>query len=96
MVLLVRHIKHLKMVSYNKLEYRSRDFDFMTLNTESPILSDPKVRKALDLLIDKNNLVASCIGSGYTASSFSLDMGNWLYNKDLNIGPNPEEAIQIL
>ena len=87
---------HIGTLGYNKLEYRSRDFDFMTLNTESPILSDPKVRKALDLLIDKNNLVASCIGSGYTASSFSLDMGNWLYNKDLNIGPNPEEAIQLL
>ena len=87
---------HIGTMGYNKLDYRSRDFDFITFNTENPILSDPSVRKAINYMIDKNNLVASCLGSGYTASSFSLDMGNWLYDKDLNVGPNPDEAIRLL
>ena len=88
--------EHIGTMGYNKLEYRSRDFDFISFNTENAILSDSKVRKAINLLIDKNNLVAACLGGGYAASSFSLDMGNWLYDRDLNVGPNPDEAIQLI
>lgn len=83
-------------LGYNKIEYKSRNYDFLTLNTESPILSDPAVRKAISLIIDKNNIVASCLGGGYIASNFSLDMGCWLYTKDLNIGVDTEVASQTL
>ena len=47
-------------------------------------------------MIDKNNIIASCLGAGYIASNFSLDMGNWLYTKDVSVQPNHEEASQIL
>ena len=47
-------------------------------------------------MIDKNNIVASCLGAGYVPSNFSLDMGNWLYTKDLSVQTNTEEAAQIL
>lgn len=83
-------------IGYKRIEYKSRDYDFLVLNTASEVLSDGAVRKALSKIIDKNNIVASCLGSGYIASNFSLDMGNWLYTKDLNVQPNPEEATQIL
>mgnify|MGYP006382202507 CR=1 FL=1 len=56
----------------------------------------PAVRKAISLSIDKNNIVASCLGNGYTASNFSLDMGCWLYTKDLNTSIDTEQAAQIL
>lgn len=72
-------------LGYNKIEYKSRDYDFLAINTEHSVLSEPAVRKALNLAIDKNNLVATCLGKGYIASNFSLDMGFWLYTKDLNI-----------
>ncbi len=88
--------EHIGTLGYSRLDYRSRDFDFITINTESRILSDPQVRKALSLLIDKNNIVASCMGNGYVSSNISLDMGNWLLDKDLNVEPNPDEAISIL
>ena len=54
------------------------------------------MRKAISLSLDKNNIVASCLGSGYTPSNFSLDMGCWLYTKDLNTTIDTEQAAQIL
>jgi peptide/nickel transport system substrate-binding protein len=82
-------------LGYNKIEYKSRDYDFVALNTASDILSDTAVRKALSLVIDRNNIAAN-LGSGYVSSNFSLDMGFWLYTKDLNIQTNTDEAQQIL
>ena len=83
-------------IGYKKLEYKSRDYDFLAINTENPVFSESAVRKAISKIIDKNNIVASCLGSGYAASNFSLDMGDWLYTKDLSVQPNAEEANQIL
>ena len=83
-------------LGYNKIEYKYRDYDFLSLNTTNDILSEQSVRKALSLIIDKNNIVASCLGSGYVPSNFSLDMGNWLYTRDLNISVDTEQAKQIL
>lgn len=83
-------------LGYNKIEYKTRNYDFLAINTAHEILSDPAVRKALSLSIDKNNIVASCLGSGYTPSNFSLDMGCWLYTKDLNTTIDTEQAAQLL
>ncbi len=88
--------EYIGSLGYKKIEYKSRDYDFIALNTQSEVLSDTAVRKALSKIIDKNNIVASCLGAGYIASNFSLDMGNWLYTKDLNVEPNTAEATQIL
>lgn len=88
--------KYIGSLGYNKIEYKSREYDFISLNTTSEVLSDKAVRKAISLIIDKNNIVASCLGSGYVSSNFSLDMGCWLYTKDLNIGVDTEQANQLL
>lgn len=82
-------------LGYNKIEYKSREYDFLSINTAHELLSDVSVRKALSLLLDKNNIVAG-LGQGYIASNFSLDMGNWLYTKNLNVETNTELATQIL
>lgn len=83
-------------LGYNKVEYKSRNYDFLAFNTTNGILSDSAVRKAISLVIDRNNIVTSCLGKGYTSSNFSLDMGHWLYTKDLNISVDTEQAAQIL
>ncbi len=83
-------------IGYKKIEYKSRDYNFLALNTQNEVLSSSAVRKAISKIIDKNNIVASCLGSGYVASNFSLDMGNWLYTRDLSIEVNTDEASQIL
>lgn len=82
-------------LGYNRIEYKARDYDFLAINTQHELLSDVNVRKALSLLLDKNNIVAG-LGQGYVVSNFSLDMGNWLYTKNLNIDSNAELATQIL
>jgi len=88
--------EYIGSIGYKKIEYKTRDYDFLAINTNNLVFSDSAVRKAISKLIDKNNIVASCLGSGYVASNFSLDMGNWLYTKDLTVEPNPDEAKQIL
>ena len=87
---------YIGLLGYDKIEYKARDFDFLSFNTTHELLSDPIVRKAVSLVIDKNNIVATALGKGYTPSNFSLDMGNWLYTKDMNIATNTEEATQLL
>lgn len=82
-------------LGYNKIEYKSRDYDFLSINTANELLSNVNIRKALSLLLDKNNIVAG-LGQGYVVSNFSLDMGSWLYTKNLNVEQNTELATQIL
>lgn len=82
-------------LGYNKIEYKARDYDFLSINTAHELLSNVNVRKALSFFIDKNNIVAG-LGQGYVVSNFSLDMGNWLYTKNLNVETNVELATQIL
>lgn len=88
--------EYIGSIGYKKIEYKSRDYDFLAFNTQNEVLSDVSVRKAISKIIDKNNIVASCLGQGYVASNFSLDMGNWLYTKDLSVETNTDEANQIL
>lgn len=88
--------KYIGTLGYNKIEYKTRNYDFLAINTNKNILSDPLVRKALSLAIDKNNIVESCLGSGYTQSNFSMDMGCWLYTRDLNTTIDTEQAAQLL
>lgn len=87
---------YIGMLGYNKIEYKTRNYDFLAINTQHEILSEAAVRKAISLAIDKNNIVASCLGAGYTVSNFNLDMGCWLYTKDLNTTIDTDQAAQIL
>ncbi len=88
--------QYIGTLGYNKIEYKAREYDFLAFNTAHTILSDSNVRKAISLVINKDTLVASSLGNGFVSSNFSLDMGNWLYTKDLNIGSDTEYAKQIL
>lgn len=88
--------KYIGTLGHTKTEYKTRYYDFISFNTQSGIFSDPSVRKALSLIVDKTAMVASSLGQGYTPSNFSLDMGSFLYSDMLNVGPNTDEAKQIL
>ena len=83
-------------IGYSKVEYKNRNYDFLVFNTAYSFLTDPQVRKAISLVIDRNNIIATSLGPGYSSSNFSLDMGNWLYTKDLNIGADIDQARNIL
>ena len=89
--------EYIGTLGYKKIEYKARDYDFLALNTEGTVFSDINIRRAISLLIDKNNIIASCFNTGgYVVSNFSLDMGSWLYTRDLNVNSDAERAFQIL
>ena len=88
--------QYIGTIGYSKVEYKNRNYDFLVFNTAYSFLSDPQVRKAISLVIDRNNIVATSLGGGYSSSNFNLDMGHWLYTKDLNISPNIDQARSIL
>lgn len=88
--------EYIGTLGYNKIEYKAREYDFLAFNTLSGPYSDAAVRKAISLILDKDAMVATCLGSGYVSSNFNLDMGNWLYTRDLTVAPNTEEAKNIL
>ena len=83
-------------IKANNIEFKAREYDFLTFNTEREVLNDPIVRKAISMVIDRNIIVASCLGTGYVSSNFSLDMGCWLYTRDLNISPDSAAASELL
>ncbi|MCI8277713.1 MAG: hypothetical protein HFJ46_07415 [Clostridia bacterium] len=88
--------EYIGTIGYHKIEYKSRNYDFLIFNNNNVLFSDVSVRKAISYAIDKDALVANCLGKGYIASNFSLDNGNWLYTQDLNIASNTDYAQQIL
>lgn len=82
-------------LGYNTINYDDRNVDFLAFNTQSENVSEPAVRKAINLLLDKNNIVAN-LGSGYTTTNFLFSSGNWMYDSRLDVSYNSEEAINLL
>ncbi|MCI8641422.1 MAG: hypothetical protein HFJ59_06125 [Clostridia bacterium] len=84
-------------IGYLSKEMKGREHDFIAFNTQSHILSQASVRKAICYSIDKSNIVSSIYGDNYYTSSFPLDYGNWIYQEqDVSLGYNIEQAKQIL
>ena len=83
-------------IGYNRIEYKGRNYDFISINMANEILAEKSVRKALAKVIDRDTIIASVLGSGYVASNFSLDMGSFLYTRDLNSPSDHDGATQIL
>ena len=78
-------------------DYWGTAFIFITWNTESPLFSDPKVRLALTLGIDREGLVEGLWGQyARTTASPIVDI-IWAHNDDLKPWPyDPERARRLL
>lgn len=89
--------EYIGTIGYLSKEMKGREHDFITFNTQSPLLSQVSVRKAIGYSIDKSNIVSSVFENNYYTSSFPLDYGTWIYQeKDSSSGYNLEQAKQIL
>lgn len=76
---------------------KGREHDFIAFNTQSTILSQLNVRKAIAYSIDKTNIVSSVYADKYYTSSFPLDYGSWIYQQqDVSSGYNLDQAKQLL
>lgn len=89
--------EYIGTIGYHSKETKGREHDFVAFNTQSPVLSQVNVRKAIAYSIDKSNIVSSIYGDNYYISNFPLDYGNWTYQEqDANYVYDTEQAKQIL
>ncbi len=88
--------EYIGTLGFNKIEYKARNYDFLCFNLLSDVFSEKEIRQAISCAIDKNAIVATCLGNGYAASNFSLDFGNWLYTKDLSVAVDTEKSSEYL
>lgn len=80
---------------YNKIDYPDRTVSFLCFNTQNEMVSDPATRKAIALLLDKNNILAN-LGSGYTVTNFVYPDNNWAFDSKLKLEYNSEQADELL
>ena len=76
--------------------YKGRELDFVSLNCEDNILQNKEVRQAINYAIDKNNINSSVFSNQYSVSSFPIDYGSYLYNKESKSSYNQEKAKEVL
>ena len=89
--------EYIGTIGYFSKEMKGREHDFIAFNTQSLLLSQINVRKAICYSIDKTNIVSSIYSDNYYTSSFPLDYGTWIYQEqDVSSGYNTEQAKQIL
>ena len=88
---------YIGVIGYVAKEMKGREHDFIAFNTQSSLLSNLNIRKAISYSIDKSNIVSSIYGDKYYQSSFPLDYGSWVYQEqDSSSVYNIEQAKQIL
>lgn len=87
-----KYTEQIGTYGYNDLEYKYRDFHFLTFNTNK---IDKNIRKVISLIIDKDTLVKE-LGNGVTQSAFPTDFGHWSYPQSYKLDYNLDEAKKLL
>lgn len=82
---------------FTTVEMTAAGFTYINLNTQDPILSDPKVRRALAMLVDQKTIIDTIYqGIDKPATSVLLP-GSWAYTDAIKQpGYDPEEAVRLL
>lgn len=84
-------------IGFNTKDYKGREFDYIAMNTQNPLLSRTEIRRAINYSLDKTNIASSISNSKYYVSEFPTDFGCWLYNVEkVTSGYNPEQAKKVL
>ena len=77
-------------------EYKGRQLDFISLNCEDTLLKNKEVRQAINYAIDKNKINSSIFSNNYYVSSFPIDYGSYLYNKESKTSYDSDKAKEVL
>ena len=83
-------------IGFATKDYKGRELDFISLNCEDRILENKEVRQAINYAIDKNKINSSVFSNNYYVSSFPLDYGSYLYDKESKSSYNEEKAKEVL
>ena len=77
-------------IGYNSLEIEGREYVFLALNTQSKVLSDENIRKAVKCAINKEEIVSSVYNNHYSMANFPLNQNSYLVDdsneNSLNLG----------
>ncbi len=83
-------------IGFGTTEYKGRKLDFISLNCEDTILANKEVRQAINYAIDKNKINSTVFSNNYNVSSFPIDYGSYLYEKESKSSFNAEKAKDVL
>lgn len=78
-------------IGYNKKIICNRNFDFLKLNIDKP-----EIVKAINLAINKNEIIYKCYNNLYNKAEFPLQYGSYLYNENIEYEYNINQAKQVL
>lgn len=81
--------EYIGKIGYNTKEIEGRNYTFLALNTQSKILSDINVRKAIRSTINKDAIISKVYNNTYTKAEFPISsesfLVNYTNNNSLNI-----------
>ena len=84
-------------IGYNKKEYKGRNYDFIAINNEHDVLQNKEVRKAVQVAIDRGNIISTIYNSKYYTADFPIDYNNWISTAIVStLEYNKEQAEAIL
>ena len=74
--------EYIGTIGFSVNDYKGRELDFISLNCEDNLLKNKEVRQAINYAIDKNKINSSVFSNRYYVSSFPIDYGSYLYDKE--------------
>ena len=83
-------------IGYDAQEIEGRNFIFLALNTQSGILFDLNVRKAIRAALDKQRVISNSYGNMYKTANFPLNTGNYLIDSQDENYYNIDEKNSLL
>ena len=88
---------YIGVLGYNRKDYKAKEYDFIAFNTESSIMSNVELRKAICYAIDRTSLITNVYNSKFFTAEFPLDYGNWLYKDEFKTQEfNPSQVDKIM
>ena len=88
--------EYIGTIGFSVNDYKGRELDFISLNCEDNLLKNKEVRQAINYAIDKNKINSSVFSNNYYISSFPIDYGSYLYEKNSSSIYNREKAKEVL
>jgi len=83
--------------AYSAYYYPAPEYEFVAFNNDHPVLRDARVRRALSLAIDREQLVQQVLHGNGELMAASLPALHWTADTALQPPPyNPDEARQLL
>lgn len=83
--------------NYNKFKYVSFGYTFLGYNLKNPLFEDVRVRQAIALAINKQDLVAGVLLGQGLSTIGPYKPGTWVYNDKIeDYSYDPEQSLKLL